>query len=153
MPSIINPTISMIGLLTQAGAIQNMCDGSDLTFWQPYADGLDSYLQPPVGDAGFVIADGSPRPCIQFDFGENVRIPMFRVKVDGPKSIGQCYLIASDNTATSLTDTVQASDINAGGYYTPEQMNSGNALITKAQTTPIRKRFWRFVFWKQPPAA
>jgi len=147
------PDVSMIGFLTADGAIANMIDGDDATFWKPYADGLDSYTVPPVGESGSVIADGSPRPAIQFDFGESVRVPQFRVKVGGRASLGWCFLIASDLPATSLTDTVQPGDVNAGGLYTVAQMNSNAAIDTNARTIVIRKRFWRFVFFKQPPAA
>src|ERR1044072_5968874 len=141
------PVTTQIGFSTASGALQNMTDFDDATFWAPYADGLDGYTQPPVGDSGSGIP-GYQRPAIQFDFGENVRIPVFQLKVEKPATVGQCFLIASDNPATSLDNTVQAGDVWAGGMYTVAQMNSGKTLETRAKTFAIRARYWRFVFWQ-----
>ena len=146
------PTITQFGFLTAQGSLANIGDGNEATFWKPFADGLDAYPMTPVADNGSVLP-GYPRPAIQFDFGELVRIPLFRPVTEGPKSLGQCFLIASDSTATSLDDTVKAGDVWAGGLYTIEQMNSNSSLETKAKTQNIRKRFWRLVFFKQPAAS
>lgn len=152
MPSPGAPDVTQIGFLTASGALANIADANEATFWKPFADGLDSYPMTPVADNGFVLP-GYPRPAIQFDFGENVRISIFRAVTQTPTSLGWCFLLASDLPATTLDNTVQASDIWAGGLYTVEQMNSGVALETRAKTQDIRKRYWRFVFFKQPPAA
>lgn len=147
-----SPIVNIFGFTTALGSLPNLVDFDDATFWAPYADGLDSYTMPPVGDSGAVIP-GYPRPAIEFDFGEIVRVPVFQLKVEKPATVGQCFLIASDAPATSLDDTVQAADVWAGGMYTVAQMNSNQTLETRAKTYAIRKRYWRFVFWQQPPAA
>jgi hypothetical protein len=145
--------VTQFGFSTGGGNLANVVDFDLNTFWRPLADGLDAYPIPPVADSGLVIP-GYPRPAIQFDFNDQVRVPMFQVKVETPAALGRCWLIASDNEATSVDNTIfDANDINAGGYYTVEQMNAGIALFTNARFNPIRKRFWRFVFWQQPPAA
>lgn len=144
-----SPIISIFGFTTALGSLPNLIDATDSTFWAPYADGLDGYTMPPLGDAGFIIT-GYPRAAIQFDFGDRVRVPMFQAKVEGPKSLGEAYLLASDSPATSVDDTVQAGDTYAG-HFTLAQMNSNAALATLAQTQAIRARFWRFIFIKQPP--
>jgi hypothetical protein len=96
---------------------------------------------------------GANCPAIEFDFGDQARIPAFFAKVQGPSSLGQCFLICSQLPATSTADVVQSGDLWAGGMYTVAQMNSNQALFTRAQFADIRGRFWRFVFFKQPPAA
>lgn len=145
------PIVTQYGFTTALGTIANVSDGDNDTFWAPYADGLDGYTDVPVSDAGFVLP-GSPRPAIQFDFGEDVRIPLILPKTDTPKALGAAYLIASPASASSVDDTVQSGDTFAG-YFTAEQMNSGLTLETRAKTYAIRARYWRFVFIKQAPAS
>lgn len=148
MPSPTSPAVQQFGMSTQGGALANLVDGDLATFWQPYADGFDSYPTPPVSDAGLVVV-GAVCPAIQFDFGEAVRIPVFRVITETAATLGWTWLLASDNSATSVNDTCQAGDIYAG-RYTVHQMNLNRALETFAKTQSIRKRFWRFVFFKNP---
>lgn len=130
--------------------LQNLADGNDTTWWQPYADGFDSYSAVPVSDAGIPIP-GAPRPAIQFDFGDRVRIPYFRPKTETAKSLGPCWLLASDLAATSIDNTVQAGDQYAG-FFTIPQMNGGLAVKTLAANQNIRGRYWRFVSMVNPAA-
>jgi hypothetical protein len=81
-----------------------------------------------------------------------VRIPIFRVKVETPDTLGPCWLIAGDNTATSISTVIQPGDVYAG-QFTLAQMNGGASLTTLADSQNIRKRFWRFLQRIQPPAA
>ena len=146
-------TVTQFGFVQAGGSLGNLVDADLATFWKPLADGLDAYTAIPVADSGIVLP-GSPRPAIQFDFNDQVRVPMFQFKVETPATLGHCFLIASQNAATSVDNTIfDTNDICAGGYYTVAQMNSNAPLETKARINPIRARFWRFVFWKQPPAA
>lgn len=150
LPNATNPWVQQFGMSTHGGALDNMLDGDETTFWQPYADGFDAYTVPPVGDAAFPIV-GANCPAIQFDFGTPVSIAIFRVKVETVATLGWTWLLASDNTATGTEDVVQEGDIYAG-RYTVRQMNSNVPLITFAATQDIRKRYWRFAFFKNPPA-
>lgn len=150
LPNPANPWVQQFGMSTHSGTLDNMLDGDETTFWQPYADGFDAYTVPPVGDAGIVDV-GAVCPAIQFDFGESVSIAMFSVKVETVATLGWTWLLASDNTATSVSDTVQAGDVYAG-RYTVRQINANKPLLTFAATQEIRKRYWRFVFFKNPPA-
>lgn len=149
--SVENPIVSIFGYSTQAGVLANLADGDDATFWQPYADGFDSYTVPPIADSGLVIP-GYSRPAIQFDFGDRVRVAIFRTKTETTRSLGPCWLFASDLPATSVADTVQAADIYAG-FFNVDQMNTAQSLRTLAYNQEIRGRYWRFVSYVNPPAS
>jgi hypothetical protein len=151
MPTADNPTVSVFGYSTAEGVLANLVDGDETTFWRPYADGFDSYGTPPISDAGIVLP-GYPRPAIQFDFGDRVRIPIFRTKTEGRTSLPPCWLFASDLPASSTSDTVQAGDLYAG-FFTLAQMNNPTSTQTLANNQEIRGRYWRFVSIITPPAA
>src|SRR4051812_17003237 len=126
--SLANPVVRQYGFTNGSGALANLVDHDDATFWAPLADGFDSHVTPPVADSGLVVV-GANCPAIEFDFGDQARIPAFFAKVQGPSSLGQCFLICSQLPATSTADVVQSGDLWAGGMYTVAQMNSNQALF------------------------
>jgi hypothetical protein len=145
--------VSQFGFSNGGGALANMVDGDAASYWFPVPDGLDAYPVPPVSDAGLVLP-GYSFPAIQFDFQDQARVPAFQFKVETAATLGRCWLIASDYPATSVADTIHdSSDVVAGGMYSVAQMNGNAPIFTNARYNPIRKRFWRFVFFVQPPAA
>lgn len=146
------PIVTQFGFSTALGTINNIADGDESTFWAPYPDGFDSYGAPIVLDDGVTLNVGASFPCIQFDFGDKVRIPIFRLKVETLAAMGPSWLLASDNPATSIDTVIQGGDVLAG-TFTLAQMNSNAAITTLAMTQEIRKRYWRFLQRVQPPAA
>jgi hypothetical protein len=140
--------IYQVGFSTAAGNVNNLLDGDPTNGWTPVSDGLDAYPNPPVNPNGMLVPGSYP--AIQFDFGVAVRIPQFNIKTETASSIGQCYLVASENTMTSPDDSIQLNDRLAGGPYSITELNSGQPINTLAIHQPIIAQYWRFVFWRQP---
>jgi hypothetical protein len=146
------PVVTQFGFSTALGALANIVDGDEATFWAPYPDGFDTYTGPILFDDGVTLGVGLPFPCLQFDFGEVVRIPIFKPKTETRATLGPCWLIAGDSPATDINSVIQPGDVYAG-QFSLAQMNGNAALFTLANTVDIRKRFWRFLQRVQPPAS
>lgn len=146
------PVVTQFGFSTALGTLNNLVDADESTFWAPYPDGFDTFTQPILYDDGVTLGVGFPFPCIQFDFGESVRIPIFRVKVETPKTFGPTWLIAGDFPATDINSVIQSGDVYAG-QFSIAQMNGNASITTLANSIDIRKRFWRFLQRVQPPAS
>jgi hypothetical protein len=144
------PVVTQFGFSTRLGNIANIGDGDEATFWAPYPDVFASYTQAILFDDGITLNVGVAFPCLQFDFGESVRIPIFRPKTETRAALGPCWLIASDVPATDISSVIQPGDVYAG-QFSLAQMNGNASLFTLANTIDIRKRFWRFLQRVQPP--
>lgn len=132
--------VNQFGFTPASGSLANIVDGDVGTGWAPYATDLSPYT------ASFLHANGTPISlpfaALEFDYGEQVRLPMFLLQVEGPATLGDGMLIGSDLAATSTADVVHESDV-LMGIYTKEELNAGQVLKTAAFATDIRKRYYR----------
>jgi hypothetical protein len=153
MTSKITPVVKQFGFTPATGALANLVDGNQATGWAPQPTTLQAYTddfldRPSVkwDGIGFGISVTTPSfPALEFDFGVPVRIPTFSIKTETPHTCGPAMLIASDNPATGVNDTVQAGDIMMG-TYSQRDIVQGKGLNTNAVANDIRKRYYRLCF-------
>lgn len=132
--------VKQFGFTPASGSLAFIVDGNVATGWAPAATDLAAY------DTPYLKSNGNPNPgsfpCIEFDYGEAVRLPMFLLQTESPVTLGDAMLIGSDFPATSVADVVRDSDVFMG-VYTTAQINAGHVLKTAAFATDIRKRYYR----------
>lgn len=136
-------TVRQYGLVQRTGTLASIVDGDAGTGWAPVNDQLQGY---PDGffSAVDVLNFGKPFPCIEFDYGEPVRLSAFLLQVEQIQTVGDGVLIASNNPAHSVADTLQVGDLLLGSY-TRAQLVAGRVLQTLAATQNIQGRYIRLL--------
>lgn len=140
-------TVRQYGFSTGSGLLANLVDDDATTGWAPLTTGFDTYTAP------FLVAGvpnvGHSFPAIEFDFGAPVRVSLFLLQVEGHNTLGPAILVASDNPATSVANTLQSGDVLLG-EYTAEEITGNLILGTAALTDDIRKRYIRLLQRQEP---
>lgn len=134
--------VKQFGFTPASGALANIVDDNVSTGWAPVATDFAAYNYP------FLKSDGNvnvqPFPALEFDYGEEVRLPMFLLQTETGVTLGDAMLIGSNFGATSTADVIRDSDVFLG-IYTTAQINSGHVQKTAAFASDIRKRFYRLL--------
>lgn len=139
------PIVKQFGFSTGAGAIQNIADHDDATFWAPLATGLDTITDQFLTADGTALNSAGSFAAIEYDFGAPVRLTSVVLKVETPLALGPAVLIGSDNPATSLADTCQSTDVLLA-QYTQAQMTSSKVLeIIASKLVDLRFRYYRLL--------
>jgi hypothetical protein len=127
--------VKQFGFTPNEGTLAMIVDDDVATGWSPAATDLASY------PASFLRSDGrvisGPFAAIEFDYGEDVRLPMFLLQTEASSTLGDGMLIGSTLPATSPTDVVHDSDTLLG-IYTQAELNAGHVLKTRAFDEDIR---------------
>lgn len=137
--------VKQFGFANGGGAIANIADGDLSTFWQPLATDFAGY------PAQFFLSDrttlntAASFPALEFDLGEERRVPQFLLKVETGLTLGPGILIGADTGATGVADTLVAGNILLD-QYTAQQLCSNQFLAVAAmKNADIRKRFLRLL--------
>jgi hypothetical protein len=133
-------TVKQFGFTPSSGALSNIVDTNVATGWAPSATDLASFTSSFLHASGVPIV--APFACIEFDYGEAVRLPLFLLQTESGSTLGDGMLIGSDTPATSTADVVNSDDV-LMGVYTQAQLNAGHVLKTSAFSGDIRKRYYR----------
>lgn len=139
-------TVKQFGLSQKSGSLSSIVDQNNATGWTPYADTLDAYPDPFI--VGTSLNVGKSFAAIEFDYGVPTRIASFSLKTASILSLGDAVVIASDNPASSVADTLQAGDRLLGAYLGTD-LCSGKVLKTAALTEDISTRYVRILQHKQ----
>jgi hypothetical protein len=133
------------GFATGAGAIQNIADHNDATFWAPLATGLDTITDQFLTSDGTSLNYAGSFAALEYDFGRDVRATSILIKVETLLTLGAAVLIGSDNPATSVADTCQTGDVLLA-QYTQAQMVASKVLeITATKAVDLRFRYYRIL--------
>lgn len=135
------------GYSTAAGVISNVVDLDDATAWTPYATSWPAgtpTISPPTSVALPPDSGADTYPALQIDMGEAVSVTKFKLHGANAGTLGAAMLYASNNPATSLSDTIQVGDVRIGNY-TEAELCSNVELDTDLRTSGTPYRYYRFI--------
>lgn len=138
------PIITIFGFTTRSGALANLVDNDAVVGWAPQPTRLSS-MNAPFVNTGGAPNIGNDFAAIQVDFGTPTRVAIMLIQVQHLFTLGDCMMIASDNPATSVSNTVQSGDISLG-LFSRDKMVSNKVISTLAKTQDVTKRYLRFCF-------
>lgn len=134
------------GYTTQSGTPANVVDRNGATSWTPYATTWPPST-PAVSPPTAITATPSSAdtyPALQIDMGEAVAVTKFKFVAFHAASLGAAMLYASNNPASSLSNTIQVGDVRIGSY-TAAELCSGVDLDTDLKTSGQPFRYYRFI--------
>lgn len=139
------PLVTQFGFATAAGLIQNIADRNEATFWKPLPTGLDTITDQFFTPDGTALNYGGSFAALQWDFGSDIRVTSFMIKVETHLSLGPAVLIGSANPASSVANTLQVGDVLLA-TYSADQIVSNNVLpVPVSKAADLRFRYYRLL--------